>query len=324
MLKSFRSKEYKMIFDSSNGNLFRWGKSFKDNPKVAPFPEILDIEISNICSKGCVMCYKDNKFLGKNMSFREFKLIFDKLPKELTQIAFGIGDLDANPDLYNILEYTRDNKVIPNITINGEHLTDFHSKNLVRLCGAVAVSYYDVDTCADAVLKLTNAGLKQCNIHALVSQETEKSIYELISVIKLDPRFSNLNALVFLSLKRKGRGVSYHNLSRYRYKDIIQKCFEENITIGFDSCSANTVASIFPQYLDFIEPCESTCFSMYINTKGEALPCSFLDNTRDIKPISMFDIKDFNKDVWENPETQKFREKLLKNNRNCPCFDIFI
>jgi hypothetical protein len=74
----------------------------------------------------------------------------------------------------SIFKFCRENKVIPNVTINGEDLTDEKANCLSELCGAVAVSLYDYDTCYNAVKKLTDLGMKQINIHCLVAKETEE------------------------------------------------------------------------------------------------------------------------------------------------------
>ena len=124
MLRQIRTPEYNLDFRSEDGFLIRWGKIPSDDPKYSPIgPEILDIEVSTVCSGifgvPCVHCYKSNTFKGKNMSFDTFKQIFDKMPGNLTQIAFGIGDIDANPDLFKMFAYCRAMNVVPNITING-------------------------------------------------------------------------------------------------------------------------------------------------------------------------------------------------------------
>ena len=58
------------------------------------------------------------------------------------QIAFGIGSIDANPDMFPIFDYCRANGVVPNVTINGYNLTDEIATRLANTCGAVAVSFY--------------------------------------------------------------------------------------------------------------------------------------------------------------------------------------
>jgi len=146
-IKKVRSENYNSNFNYDTGYFARWGKNYEDNPKFSPFgPEILDIEISTIChginGRPCAHCYKSNTGNGINMNFETFKKLFDKLPSSTTQVAFGIGDIDSNPDMYKIFEYCREHRVAPNVTINGWNLTDEHVKKLSSLCGSVAISLY--------------------------------------------------------------------------------------------------------------------------------------------------------------------------------------
>ncbi|NQU83286.1 MAG: hypothetical protein HQ536_01100 [Parcubacteria group bacterium] len=98
-IKRFRSEAYNYDFNRQTGFFARWGKTHEDDPERGPFPEILDIEISTICSgpngKNCKFCYKTNTPKGKNMTIETFKKLFEKFPKKLTQIACGIGDIST-------------------------------------------------------------------------------------------------------------------------------------------------------------------------------------------------------------------------------------
>jgi len=201
-------EDYNFEFNKVTGRFDRWGKTYDDDPVLAPHgPEIADIEISTVCHGvagvgPCKFCYKCNSAVGENMSFEVFKTVFSKLPRTLTQIAFGIGDLDANPDLWKILQHCRDNGVVPNITINGDRLNDDLADRLIRLCGAVAVSRYAPrqDICYDAVQRLSQ-GLSQVNIHMMLSTETYDECLTLLREAKTDPRLEKLNAVVFLDRK---------------------------------------------------------------------------------------------------------------------------
>jgi len=173
-VKRVRTKKYNYDFFLKNGLFIRWGRTYKENPIFSPLgPEIADIEISTIChglGKPCSWCYKSNTAEGTNMSLKQFKRLFKKFPKNLTQIAFGIGDINSNPDMFKIFEYARNKNVIPNVTINGWNLLNKYADKLAKVCGAVAVSKYKPkDICYDAVKKLNDRGMKQVNIHALVS-----------------------------------------------------------------------------------------------------------------------------------------------------------
>lgn len=330
IIKRVRSPMYNYDFNMKNGDFARWGKNFKDDPQFSPFgPELLDIEVSTICHGGCPWCYKSNAAKGKNMSFDTFKMIFDKVPKNLTQIAFGVGDLDANPDLWKMFEYCRKNKVIPNVTINGTRINGALADKLVNSCGAVAVSHYEDDACFNAVKMLTERKLKQVNIHQLVAVETLESCYQLLDVVKRDERLANLNAILFLSFKSKGQRNSYHPLRYEEFSKLIKNAMNQEVRMGFDSCSANKILHVLrnhPNYEMFkmmAEPCESTCFSQYINVDGIAYPCSFLEGEQGYEGMNVFEAKSFLKEIWHGPSNVRFRKLLIENQRRCPRFEIY-
>lgn len=343
--KRLQSPNYNFIFSKADGLFMRWGATVHDDPEMSPYgPEIADIEISTVCSgitgTPCKFCYKSNKAVGENMSLETFKKVFSKLPPTVTQIAFGIGDIDANPDLWAIFSHCRENGVIPNVTINGARMDDDKYGALVSLCGAVAVSRYNPkDICYDAVYRLSELGLKQVNIHQLLCEETYESCFELLEDVKTDSRLKGLNAVVFLALKPEGRGKSFTPLrSAAKYKRLVETALRKGVGIGFDSCSAPLFlksmekSEKYKQYEMLAEPCESTLFSVYVNVDALMFPCSFLE-TSGFEGIDVTKAEDFLKDVWFHPRTVEWREGLLATAKNkkclvqgcrqCPQFDIY-
>jgi hypothetical protein len=334
VIKTVRTENYNYNFDTTNGYFERWGKTLKDDPHYSPCgPEILDVEISTICNQGCKFCYKANTSKGENMSLETFKKLFSKFPENLTQIAFGIGSIDANPDLWKILQYTRNQGIIPNITINGYRMTPKLYDMLVGVCGAVAVSLYDYDICANAVQELTSRGLKQVNIHCLLSNSTEDKCFMAQFGKETDERLKDLNAIVYLRLKPKGRGVGLSQIKESSYKLLINRALTRHIPIGFDSCSAPSFAEVIriradkDELMKYVEPCESCCFSYYINTMGIGFPCSFSEGSEDYKGIDVLNCNDFMKEVWFGEEALKFRNAVTSNTdgngcRNCPIYNL--
>lgn len=344
--KLCRSEKYNFDFVKKTGFFRRWGETEQADPTCAPSPEILDMEISTICegigSGPCKWCYKSNTKIGENMSFEKFKTIFHKLPKTLTQIAFGIGDIDSNPDFFKIMEYCRTNDynfVVPNVTTNGYRLSDEYADRLASLCGAVAVSMYNPkDVCYDAVKKLTDRGMTQVNIHRLVAEETFEECMQVMQDSMTDPRLSKLNAIVFLSLKPIGDRNKFSKLGTEKYKKLIDFAFENNIRVGFDSCSAPMFLQAVKDRENFkvleqmSEPCESYLFSFYVNVEGKTTPCSFLEK-RGYNAIDVAECNDFMKDVWNSESVQDFRKKLLGTTdkcvingngcRSCPEYNIY-
>lgn len=336
--KIIKSKGFNMLFNKKTGYTETWGKTREEDPPFSPFgPVIADIEVSTICHQNCSFCYKSNTDEGENMSLETFKKVFHKLPRTLTQIALGLGSIDANPDLYNIMAYCRDNDynyVVPNLTINGAHLTDYHADKIASLAGACAVSHYSDNQCFNAIKKLTDRGMTQCNIHKLLCQETLESCFELMKKVNSEPRLEKLSAIVFLMLKPKGNRNTYHGLqSLADYKRLVDYALENNIRIGFDSCSAPSFLKSVKDHKDFktfnmlAESCESDLFSIYINTEGRAFHCSFTEGEAGWQGIDVANCEDFIKDVWFAEETCKFRINLLKtaegcNCRSCPIFNL--
>lgn len=339
--KIVMSKDYNYIFNKNNGVFVRWGNDKKDDPLYAPSNEILDLEVTDICTgingKVCPFCYKSNLPTNKhNMSFEDFKIIFDKVSKKhlLTQIAFGVDShCTSNPDIWKMMEYSKQHGVIPNVTV--AQIDDEVAEKISNHCGACAVSVYENKEVAyDSVKKLTDRGMTQVNIHKMICNEFYEQSLELIDDVKNDRRLEKLNAVVFLSLKQKGRGVGFHPLDNEKFLKLIKKSFENKIGFGFDSCTAPKflkaaqVLGFYDKVKDFSEPCESSLFSAYINVKGEFYPCSFSENTEGWETgLDVLHCEDFVKDIWNNEKTIQFRNKLLKNTdcnhcRMCPIYKI--
>ena len=266
--KRYSSDDFNYFFDKRNGFTALWGRTKEEDPVFAPFPVILDFEITTKCNGvgnngPCKFCYKSNTDKGEYTPFEIAKQIIDKMPRVLTQIAFGLdAKCESNPDWFDIFQYARKSGFIPNVTV--ADISEETAQKLASVCGAVACSRYEnKNYCYDSIEKLTRNGLKQVNIHILLSKETEGWVYETINDAKTDPRLKGLNAIVFLSLKKKGRGQGFHSLDKADFKKIIDYALENEISFGFDSCSANKfLESVkdspkFEQFKQCSEPCES-------------------------------------------------------------------
>ena len=232
----------------------------------------------------------------------------------------------GNPDMKEIFEWSKSHGVAPNVTVNGEGITDEWARWLADTCGAVAVSLYDKDKTYNTIDKLYKAGMKQVNIHYMIANETIPRLVGLIDEIALkkDPRLKGLNTLVLLSLKSKGRGVHFTSISQGQFDVICDLMIAHKLNIGFDSCSADKVKKwakargLFKQFKNMIEPCESTIYSSYINERGEFFPCSFMESEPGWeKGIDVASAENLLKDVWYAKNTSIFRDKVIKCRKSC-------
>ena len=336
-IKTITSRDYNLDFNKNTGAMIRFGRTLDHDPKFSPFgPEIADIEITTKCKgpqgKLCKFCYKNNTpNKGENMSLETFKRIIDKYPFPLTQVAFGVdSDCSSNPEWYDIFKYCREKGYIPNTTISD--CNEDLAKKLASVCGAVSVSRYDdKELCYTGVSNLKKAGLKQVNIHIMISEETFGQVKETVDdyLCNFMNLKDNVNAIVLLGLKQKGRGVGYHKLNFEKFKTLVNYCLENDVPLGFDSCCANKFLKSVedsPKYNLYnlsCEPCESGLFSSYINVKGEFFPCSFVEGSSGWESgISVVNCGDFLKDVWFNSRVIEWQKRLLNNNRSCPVYDV--
>lgn len=344
-LKKVRSKDYNYNFDKENGMFISWSDKLENDAEFCPYgPNICDIEISTICHgignikeynvnepykscKPCNFCYKTNSGCGKNMSLDTLKKLLFKLPKTVCQVAYGIGSLDSNPDLWGILEYTRSQGIVPNITINGWHLTDEYAEKLAKVCGAISVSKYaPKDVCYNAVEKLGKLKdkdgytLRQVNIHQLIAHETVKSCIEVIDDKINDERLEKLDSIVYLTLKPKGDRNTLHVPTCEDYKEVLTHAINNNIQIGSDSCGSGILYKVFKdmdmedRVKNSIISCESFGIeSAYINVDGIFYPCSFAEGVGEWQEgLDVLNCNDFLQDIWFNEKLNKYRELSIK------------
>ena len=295
----------------------------EDEPIKAPMPEIVDIEISELCTGGCSWCYKSNLANGRNMTLETFKQVLDLFTPFVTQVALGIGDANTNPDLVPIMKYCREVGVVPNLTLTGLGLGEILCEQLTNLAGAISVSVYPhTKVLAYSTLhRLQARGLEQANFHLVVANETLGFIYEVLNDI-IDGHVQP-NATVFLALKQKGRGKSMTSLSMEKFEQLVDFCFEHDLPFGCDSCSAAALLGIVgdgSKFEEYIEPCESGLFSYYVNVEGKGFPCSFTEDKW--ADIDLLNVKDFKKEVWDSG-LSLWRDCLLCNNRECPEYSIY-
>jgi MoaA/NifB/PqqE/SkfB family radical SAM enzyme len=348
--KIVKSSDYNMTFKKfskdgrPDGELVRWGKDPIDDPDYGPAPEILDIEISaGKCSSNCPMCYKNSSSNSPlvNMSLETYKLVLDKITASriTTQVALGLTSVKDNPDFLDIMRYTRKKGLIPNFTLSGnDHSLDLDfATQLAELCGALAVSAtpWNMESAFDTVKLFVDLGVEQTNIHVVVSKETMYFVNKVIETRMSDPRLENMGAVVGLMVKPKGRAKGNFNPpGKEEYKKLVNKALENEIPIGFDSCScAHFLNSVqdHPNLDNLImssDACESTLFSYYVNVFGQGFPCSFAENTPGWEQgLDILTCDDFIKDIWLHSRTREFRNNLLATTgqndiscRECPIY----
>ena len=333
---------YNCFFSKTTGLNIRFGKEVEEDVEYCELgPEILDLEISvGGCppvsgSSNCKYCYKNNTNRApKNMSFETFKKIVDSFPVNLSQIAFGITGLKTNPDLPKMFSYCREIGIIPNVTTVGVDMDDEILDVLCEKCGAVAVSCYTgaKELCYKTIKQIHDYAKSKynrdmhVNMHIVVSKDNMPHVRDVLKDIAYK-KVDGLKSIVLLRIKPCGRAkIMDCTVTKDMYKELVTFCLSNNISFGFDSCSATPVMEVLKELgkdelCGCCEPCESSKLSSYISVKGEYWSCSFAERTDFIKPINVLDYKSAT-DWWNSDEVKKARFCKSPACKSCPIYNL--
>ena len=359
------SSKYNYIFRKSDGFFIEYGSTREEDPLYAPFPNIADIEISKVIDDtaiekyrhddrwiitkgkcggiGCGQwCYKQNGQYNNTLhiSLKGFKELAHKLPDGLCQIAFGVTTIHHHPEIWKIFKECRDKGLAANVTVNGGNVTSCDIQNLAENCNAVAVSVNKTNKQAAyntlqeliSLSKRPDKLLSQVNIHYVLSYETFEECKKVIRECTTDIRLTGLNALVLLMFKNKSTNTLTTITDPVKYKELIDYAQKLGVPLGFDSCSAyNYLKAIredkdYNQKAQFVTPCCAGRFSAYFDVFGNYNVCSFLEDREEWGDgISMWNVKDFIKEVWNNSRVVKFRKYNIERSKKlcnpCKYFD---
>ena len=327
------------LFNDETGTLIR--SNILDNgietgqlPPMRSFPELIDIGIMGACDAGktglCrnagVDCYQRGiSSCEKNMDFDDYSAIINQCKGRVFQIALGgAGDPNKHEYFPDILHITRENRIVPNYTTSGYALTDKEIELTKKYCGAVAVSYNskldkygneDNPSTISALERFVKAGCIT-NVHYVLSK---KSIKEAIYRVKNGVFPKGINAVVFLLYKPIGLASRKHviDCGDPDYLELLRlvASADSSWRYGFDTCQSPAIYKFASSIaIESIEFCEAARFSMYINSRCIAFPCSFgiEDDTFSV------DLKQHTlREAWESESFAKFRKQQSEMCSNC-------
>jgi len=314
------SPEYKFLGNKKTGISFRWGKTVDDNPYLAPWPELVDISISNHCTKGCDFCYRNSLPNGSFMSLDDYEYILKSLnhPRwgNVFQVAIGGGEPLEHPDFLKIICKTVEYGIVPNFTTNAVNLNDTIAKEIQDKVGAVAISVTNLEDLKSINYKYLLKYNIKTNIHFVLNKDTLQQALEILEG-RHNKILNDFNSIIFLTYKSVGRGHESKNLS---YNETLKRfinLIDSNksvIGIGFDACFVPVLLHSTKTNVKLIDPCECGFFSVYIDENLNVKPCSFSpQNSKHIYNLK----EDTFEDIWVN-KFEKYRSGISNNcKRNC-------
>lgn len=127
---STRKNPFRKVYDSD-----RYKNVLKNRDNVTPFPQLVDVELTNHCNLSCIFCGQQAMKRPKGfMTWKTFKKVVDECAIHKTPIRFiRWGEPFLHKKILDFTRYIKDNDLLLHITTNGLALKEKDMKNLVDI-----------------------------------------------------------------------------------------------------------------------------------------------------------------------------------------------
>lgn len=321
------------FFNPENGTLIRTNLLDKEGnetgtvPQYRYLPELIDIGIMGHCSNNItckhfgIECYQGDA-RRPNLLFEKYKEIIDQVKGFTFQVALGgKGDPNKHERFLDILKYTKENGIIPNLTTSGYGITEKEINIIIEYCGSVAISFYsklnsDNTESNPATIEIINSFKNKIptNIHYVIGNNT---IDDAIKRLQYDLFPKAINGIIFLLYKPVGSAINNRNciIPREKMKKFLDLVFKtrHSYKIGFDTCFSNHLFAYDNELLNnnSIQTCESGRFSCYVSCDYKMFSCSFRqDDSEGIQ-------------LTNNNFLESWNSLIKQNHSVCPYFIVW-
>jgi len=252
--------------------------------KVSNLPYFISIETSSICNLRCVMCPQssDQDFVKRNMKLDLYKKIIDDVKGFATDVdLFSRGEPLLNPDIFEMIRYTKESGLKARIHSNGTLLTKEKGRKLVE-SGLDTISFsldgYDKETYenirVNANFEKTIENIKRLlEIKQSLNSEKPFVMIQNILVSTLD-REQATEGINFFREYFKGLPVDeYKVIEQHTFAGLVEKEGEAGLHNNYVVCK-------FPWYAMFflsdgtLVPCCNDWYAEYPLGNAEDIKCS--------------------------------------------------
>lgn len=301
-------------------------------PFLAPFPKYIEIEVTTICPRKCIMCehtyWKDQP--EKHLTYDEFKKIVDNFKGIHWLQLTGEGSAFINPDYMKMLEYAKEKRSAVYLVDSFDMINDDITEKLIDL--KIEGIYVSIDAATAETYEKIRIGcsfervLKNLN-RFLEMKKQKRSLLPEISFryTMLKPNVHEMPDFVKLigSLDKKliGRGARLDfvgNLEFEQTKSLtVEKVPEEIIAKTMENAKKYDVNVFFSHIEKQKNTCIDQCIAWlepYIMMGGYVIPdCSIMmSNSREtLRRHSLGNIFEKSmKEIWNSERYKRFRKTV--------------
>ena len=303
------------------------------------FPPFLEIEPTTICNFHCVCCEHSYwKEPSINMSFKDFKKIFDSFGKPKWLGLTGIGSSYLNPDYHKMLAYAKSKGTIIEVFDHFAHFKDDKQiQELIKIgpdfqfmstYGASKKSFEKVCRGSDfdkimrnlktfiELKKQMNKKFPILNFHYIVTSESKAELLDFLDIVhSLNTEVGEILVTPMLHSFKQAEKYSV-NIDKAYVDKVRAKAgkYKIPITINMSAKSAET-GGPKPE----IQNCKEYIMPFVFIT-GDVTPCCGQNeaNQRDWQKANSLGnaIKQPFRQIWYSPKYKALRKAIREN--KCP------
>lgn len=302
-------------------------KLSKFSEAVNYYPTVIDLEPTQKCNYGCVMCIIPNmKEKRPSMTFETFKKIVDEQYGLMEVKIQGVGEPLLNKDFFKMVDYAKMRLLWVRTTINGSllHVNDNYKKLVDSKIHDINIS---IDGCTKDVYESIRIGgnFEQIVVNSKLVNDYNNTTHKTTIRGWVVLQHKNKHQFVdfpkfFADLDFKEMALSFamHNYGREgenieatefeytkeQFEKVVENAKEAGIKINF-WFHPHFMGSAF---------CQIPFNRFYLTTDCHILPCCYIAN-QDVVDFGLYD--DFKK-IWF--EDYKAFRKGMKERGNAPSF----
>lgn len=279
MIKTRRDGNAVVFFDTTNGSKVRFAEG---EYTKAYAPELVDIKITDYCPFMCAFCYQGSTPEGAHSTWENMKYVIDELAsKNVFEIAYGGGEPTDHPDFLRILQYTKEQGIVPNFTTKSMGWVKRNWDAIEPYIGAFAYSAEKISDLNSADIMFSEIPRERINIHYVMGLGDERHFVDFLK------RAAELKFRVtLLGYKTTGRG---NDVVPYPYDNWVDLV---TMLVMLGKCPSLSIDTPLAEQFDGRMPIPSTMYhtregfvSMYVDTVAMKMGASSFENLDTLVPF---------------------------------------
>jgi MoaA/NifB/PqqE/SkfB family radical SAM enzyme len=233
-----------------NGNYYIL-LDYQDNKRVAlrlsespdvelnpEHPELVDIKLTDVCHIGCTWCYQDSRSDSVHGKLETIKTVIKSLNPEITEVAFGGGDVLQHPDIIGILKFSREQGLnSSNITMNWQSVIRYSDKvkEVMPHLDAIGISITGRGQIKKVVESLKEI---ECYIPSRICFHVIPDLYNKEMLLKILAEVGDKSSesdVLFLGYKTNGRGKNVTPVHVESMKEIFEYIIKNKVSLQCDT-----------------------------------------------------------------------------------------